>query len=207
MPEWLSEAKAVDSAVYAAIAAGDTPMLDVTMRGLSRAADRSKLWVTAAAALALFGGTGGRHAARRGLISLGIASVFANLVAKPTDQPTASCEEGGRRAREPPRPNAALELLPLRPRSLGLCVCHRRRERAADALGAAACHGDTGRVFACPYRGPLSRGRARRRVHRGQRGGAGHTPARSLSPAEDYVVHPWMSAEDYRIHDHIRRLP
>ena len=83
MPEWLSEGKAVDSAVYAAIAAGDTPMLDVAMRGLSRAADRSKLWFAAAAALALLGGTGGRHAARRGLISLGIASGFANLVAKP----------------------------------------------------------------------------------------------------------------------------
>ncbi len=83
MPEWLSEAKAIDSAVYAAIAASETPMLDLAMRGLSRAADRSKLWFAAAAGLALLGGTGGRHAARRGLISLGVASGFANLVAKP----------------------------------------------------------------------------------------------------------------------------
>ncbi len=36
MSKWLSEAKAVDTAVYAAIAAGDTPSLDVAMRGLSR---------------------------------------------------------------------------------------------------------------------------------------------------------------------------
>ncbi len=83
MPEWLSEAKAIDSAVYAAIAASETPTLDLAMRGLSRAADRSKLWFAAAAGLALLGGTGGRLAARRGLISLGVASGFANLVAKP----------------------------------------------------------------------------------------------------------------------------
>jgi membrane-associated phospholipid phosphatase len=83
MSEWLSDAKAVDTAVYGAIAAVDTPSLDVAMRGLSRAADHSKLWFAAAAALALLGGPGGRHAARKGLVSLGIASAFANLVAKP----------------------------------------------------------------------------------------------------------------------------
>ncbi len=83
MSEWLSEAKAVDSAVYGAIAASDTPSLDVAMRGLSRAADHSKLWFAAAAALALLGGPRGRLAARRGVVSLAIASGFANLVAKP----------------------------------------------------------------------------------------------------------------------------
>jgi undecaprenyl-diphosphatase len=83
MSEWLSEAKAVDAAVYAAIAAGDTPSLDVAMRGLSRAADHSKLWFAVAAALAVLGGHSGRLAARKGLVSLGIASAFANLVAKP----------------------------------------------------------------------------------------------------------------------------
>ena len=83
MSEWLSEAKAVDTAVYAAIAASETPSLDVAMRGLSRAADHSKLWFATAAALAIFGGPGGRRAARKGLVSLAIASGFANLVAKP----------------------------------------------------------------------------------------------------------------------------
>lgn len=83
MAGWLSEAKAVDTAVYGAIAASDTPALDVAMRGLSRAADRSKLWFAVAAGLALLGGRGGRLAARKGLVSLGIASAFANLVAKP----------------------------------------------------------------------------------------------------------------------------
>ena len=47
------------------------------------AADHSKLWFGAAAGLALLGGPGGRRAAIRGLASLGIASAFANLVAKP----------------------------------------------------------------------------------------------------------------------------
>jgi len=80
---WLDEAKAVDVAVYGAIAASETPSLDVAMRGLSRIADHSKLWFGSAAGLALLGGSSGRSAARRGLISLGIASGFANLVAKP----------------------------------------------------------------------------------------------------------------------------
>lgn len=83
MSDWLAEAKAVDTAVYGAIAASDTPSLDVAMRGLSRAADHGKLWFATAAALALLGGPSGRLAARKGLVSLGIASGFANLVAKP----------------------------------------------------------------------------------------------------------------------------
>jgi undecaprenyl-diphosphatase len=83
MSEWLNEAKAVDSAIYGAIAASDTPSLDIAMRGLSRAADHGKLWFATAAALALLGGPSGRLAARKGLVSLGIASGFANLVAKP----------------------------------------------------------------------------------------------------------------------------
>ncbi|HXS33443.1 MAG TPA: phosphatase PAP2 family protein [Solirubrobacterales bacterium] len=83
MSEWLSQAKAVDTAVYAAIAASDTPSLDVAMRRLSQGADHSKLWCAAAAGLALLGGSSGRLAARKGLVSLGVASAFANLVAKP----------------------------------------------------------------------------------------------------------------------------
>jgi undecaprenyl-diphosphatase len=53
------------------------------MRRLSRAADGSRLWFGVAAAIAFFGGADGRRAARSGLVSLGIASAFANLVAKP----------------------------------------------------------------------------------------------------------------------------
>lgn len=83
MRDWLSEAKAVDAAVYAAVAATETPRLDDAMRRLTGAADRSKIWFGAAAAIGLLGGPGGRRAAQRGLASLAIASAFANLVAKP----------------------------------------------------------------------------------------------------------------------------
>jgi len=83
MADWLSEAKAVDTAVYGAIAASKTPSLDIAMRGLSRAADQSKLWFAAAAAMALLGGSRGRLAAWNGLVSLGIASGFTHFVAKP----------------------------------------------------------------------------------------------------------------------------
>jgi len=83
MSQLLSEAKALDNAIYGAIAASDTPALDSAMRRLSRTADHGKLWFGTAASLALLGGPGGRLAARRGLVSLGIASGFANLVAKP----------------------------------------------------------------------------------------------------------------------------
>jgi membrane-associated phospholipid phosphatase len=83
MADWLSEAKVVDAAVYAAIAGTETPALDIAMRRLSRAADQSKLWFAMAAGMALLGGPGGRRAATRGLLSLGIASGVANLVAKP----------------------------------------------------------------------------------------------------------------------------
>jgi undecaprenyl-diphosphatase len=53
------------------------------MRALSRAADHGKLWFGIAAALTVFGGDSGRKAARRGVVSLGTASGFANLVGKP----------------------------------------------------------------------------------------------------------------------------
>lgn len=83
MAEWLDQAKAVDAAVYGAIAASETPSLDIAMRGLSRAADHGKLWFATATVSALLGGSSGRLAARNGLVSLGVASAFANLVAKP----------------------------------------------------------------------------------------------------------------------------
>ncbi|MGE5409068.1 MAG: phosphatase PAP2 family protein [Syntrophothermus sp.] len=83
MRAWLNEAKAVDTAVYAAIAGTETPRLDGAMRRLSAAADHSVLWGAIAAAIALSGGETGRRAAKRGLASLGLASAFANLVAKP----------------------------------------------------------------------------------------------------------------------------
>ncbi len=83
MSRWLEEAKALDRGAYAAVAASETPSLDIVMRRLSRAADQSKLWFGTAAAIALLGGSGGRQAARNGLVSLGLASGLTNLLVKP----------------------------------------------------------------------------------------------------------------------------
>jgi undecaprenyl-diphosphatase len=80
---WLDEAKRLDVAVYAAVAATPSPTLDRFMRRLSHAADYSRLSISAAAVLALTGGHPGRRAAVRGLASIGVTSAVVNLVVKP----------------------------------------------------------------------------------------------------------------------------
>lgn len=80
---WLEDTDRLDVAVYAAIAATPTPAMDVTLRRLSRAADRSRLWVGCAAVLAAFGGRRGRAAAVNGLASIALTAPVANLVLKP----------------------------------------------------------------------------------------------------------------------------
>jgi undecaprenyl-diphosphatase len=72
---------ALDRAVYAAVAATETPVLDRGLRRLSAAADHSKLSLTAASLLALRPGRT-RHAAAAGAAAVGLASAAANLVAK-----------------------------------------------------------------------------------------------------------------------------
>jgi membrane-associated phospholipid phosphatase len=96
---WLEESHRLDLAVYAAIAATPTPAMDVALRDLSRAADRSKLWVGCAALLAAVGGRRGRRAAENGLASIALTSAVVNLVLKPL----------GRR-RRPDRDAAAVPL-------------------------------------------------------------------------------------------------
>ena len=80
---WWAEVNSLDLAVYAAIAATPTPTLDGFFRGLSRAADNSKLWIASAAVLATIGGPGGRRAAVNGLTSVAVTSAVVNLVLKP----------------------------------------------------------------------------------------------------------------------------
>jgi membrane-associated phospholipid phosphatase len=81
--EWLAaglrQAGQVDRAVYAAIASVDTPALDRPVRRLSRAADKSRLWLGTAAVLAVAGGPAGRRAAARGLMAVGVTSALVNL--------------------------------------------------------------------------------------------------------------------------------
>jgi membrane-associated phospholipid phosphatase len=82
-PAWLMDAERVDRAIYAAIAATDTPALDRGMTRLTRAADHSKLSMAAAAVLSLTRGHKGRRAAFEGLASVAATSAVANLAIKP----------------------------------------------------------------------------------------------------------------------------
>jgi membrane-associated phospholipid phosphatase len=81
--EWLSEADAIDLAVYRAVADTPTPHLDVAMRRVSNAANYSRLSIAAAGLLATAGGARGRRAARSGLTAVVATSAFVNLVVKP----------------------------------------------------------------------------------------------------------------------------
>ena len=79
--EFAREVQALDIAVYKAIADEPTPVLDVHLRRLSQAANRSVLWLSIAAALAVRPGRS-RHAAGSGVASIGLASFGVNVVAK-----------------------------------------------------------------------------------------------------------------------------
>lgn len=76
------ELRALDEAVYIAIAAVQTPTLDSFLRKLSRSADKSVLWLGIAGAMAMLGGPRARRAALSGVASIGIASGTVNLLAK-----------------------------------------------------------------------------------------------------------------------------
>jgi membrane-associated phospholipid phosphatase len=79
---WLTDARNVDDAVYAAIARTPTPALDRGMGALSHAANHSLLWMTSAAVLALVGGPSGRRAAAQGLVSAATTSALVNVAIK-----------------------------------------------------------------------------------------------------------------------------
>lgn len=77
-----AEADDLDRAVYAAVAGTDTPGLDAPIARLSELANYSRLWIGAAAVLAVLGGRRGRRAAVRGLVAVGLTSAVANLGVK-----------------------------------------------------------------------------------------------------------------------------
>ncbi|MFF9497465.1 phosphatase PAP2 family protein [Streptomyces flaveolus] len=77
----LGELRAVDGALYAAVAATYTPTLDRSLRRLSHAADHSKISLGIAAALAL-GGARARSAALVGVGAVAVTSAAANLLGK-----------------------------------------------------------------------------------------------------------------------------
>jgi len=82
-PRWLLDAERVDVAIYAAVAATPTPSLDRGMSALTRAADRSGVWIASAAVMALARGPLGRRAAVTGLASTAVTSAVVNLAVKP----------------------------------------------------------------------------------------------------------------------------
>jgi undecaprenyl-diphosphatase len=81
--ELLKELGTLDRAVYQAVAATSTPVLDGYFRRLSRAADHSVLWFGIAAALAVGGGRSGRRAAVESVLTIGATSAVVNLGIKP----------------------------------------------------------------------------------------------------------------------------
>ena len=73
----------LDTTVYSAIASTPTPLLDRVLRGVSRAANCSKLWMASSAVLAVAGGPRGRDAAVDGLASVALTSAVVNGALKP----------------------------------------------------------------------------------------------------------------------------
>ena len=71
----------LDRAVYTAVHATPTPQIDHALARISRAADRSLLWMGAAAAMAATGPRR-RRAAAVGLAALGATSATVNVVVK-----------------------------------------------------------------------------------------------------------------------------
>ena len=79
----LAEVSRLDEAAYRAIAETPTPTLDTALRRLSRAADKSRLWIGTAAVMAVVGGSRGRRAALAGVAAIGVTSAVVNLGFKP----------------------------------------------------------------------------------------------------------------------------
>jgi membrane-associated phospholipid phosphatase len=75
----LRELGRVDRATYRAVSETPTPTLDGPVRTLSDAADRSRLWLAVAAAMAVLGGPAGRRAAAAGVVGLAVDSAVVNL--------------------------------------------------------------------------------------------------------------------------------
>jgi diacylglycerol kinase family enzyme/membrane-associated phospholipid phosphatase len=101
----LPEIHAWDERWFAAQAGRHSSLGDAVLPRLTRAADRSVLWIGLAVALAGAGGQRGRHAARRGMGSIAVASLLANQVGKrllPRTRPTSSLVPLTRLARRIP---------------------------------------------------------------------------------------------------------
>ena len=72
----------MDRAIYAAVASTPTPYLDDGLRDLTRAANKSVLWLGIAGGLVVCGGASERRAALTGVASIAAASLLVNAGVK-----------------------------------------------------------------------------------------------------------------------------
>lgn len=94
----------LDREVFDAVAGTDTPLLDTVMPPLTRAADRSKLWLVIGAGLLVTGNQSAQRGALRGVVTLGVTSLVTNQVAKrirPRPRPVHDKVPAIRRVRRP----------------------------------------------------------------------------------------------------------
>jgi YegS/Rv2252/BmrU family lipid kinase len=77
-----STSENLDLALYRRLTEVHSPTLDRISNLISRAADRSVVWLVTALALTVAGGQKGRAAAVRGTVSIGLASLLANTILK-----------------------------------------------------------------------------------------------------------------------------
>ncbi|HTZ43334.1 MAG TPA: phosphatase PAP2 family protein [Jatrophihabitans sp.] len=68
----------LDRAGYRLVGRWHAPRLDRPLRGVARAADRSKPWLLVAGLLAVTGGARGRRAAAAGVTAIGLTSLLVN---------------------------------------------------------------------------------------------------------------------------------
>lgn len=80
--ETRTQVRALDRAVYSAVATTPSPVLDRWMPKLTNAADHSVLWLAIAGGLYVINRGRTRRAALRGVVTLGATSLIANQLAK-----------------------------------------------------------------------------------------------------------------------------
>jgi diacylglycerol kinase family enzyme/membrane-associated phospholipid phosphatase len=99
----------LDRELFTAVAETPTPLLDTVMPPLTRAADHSKLWFVIAAGLLASRKPAAQRGATRGLVTLGVTSLFTNQVAKrirPRPRPLYDSVPVVRRAHRRPTSNS-----------------------------------------------------------------------------------------------------
>jgi undecaprenyl-diphosphatase len=101
-----TEMSQMDRALYAAVAATPTPYLDDGLRDLSRAANKSVLWMGVSGGLILAGGQRERRAALTGLASIAAASLLVNAGVKFLARRRRPERQEGRADRHVPMPTS-----------------------------------------------------------------------------------------------------